>query len=194
LSDKRREIDEKYDYRYSVLMLVFLRLVAEGWLKVDELAGIGATKLEVMKNLMSFRPKSWGPSRMSLRDRSVDELELSVRSYNCLKNAHIRKLGELVAKTEADLLKSKNFGRKSLNEIKEVLADIGLHLGTRDDGDEAGIVPVRRPNKPLQPASGARRLPQKDNWFVRRSRLSARIVIAATISRSAGKQRLYWGK
>jgi hypothetical protein len=55
LSDKRREIDEKYDYRYSVLMLVFPRLVSEGWLKVDELAGIGAEKLEVIEKLMSLR-------------------------------------------------------------------------------------------------------------------------------------------
>jgi Photoprotection regulator fluorescence recovery protein len=54
LSDKRREIDAKYDYRYSVLMLVFPRLVSEGWLKADELAGIGAEKLEVTEKLMSL--------------------------------------------------------------------------------------------------------------------------------------------
>jgi hypothetical protein len=58
LSDKRREIDEKYDYRYSVLMFVFPRLVSEGWLKADELAGIGGDKLEVIKQLISLRPKS----------------------------------------------------------------------------------------------------------------------------------------
>jgi len=61
--------------------------------------------------------------------KSVDELELSVRSYNCLKNASIRSIGELVQKSEAEMLKTKNFGRKSLNEIKEVLAQMGLHLG-----------------------------------------------------------------
>jgi DNA-directed RNA polymerase subunit alpha len=66
---------------------------------------------------------------MKLWDRSVDELELTVRSYNCLKNAHIRTLGELVVKTESEMLKTKNFGRKSLNEIKEVLAGLGLRLG-----------------------------------------------------------------
>ena len=55
LSEKRREIDEKYDYRYSVLMWVFPRLVSEGWLKADELAGIGAEKLEVINKLMSLR-------------------------------------------------------------------------------------------------------------------------------------------
>jgi len=63
--------------------------------------------------------------------RSVDELELSVRSFNCLKTAGIRLIGELVQKNEADLLKTKNFGRKSLNEIKEILADMGLSLGMR---------------------------------------------------------------
>jgi len=60
--------------------------------------------------------------------RSVDELELSVRAANCLKNANIRLIGELVQKSEQDMLKTKNFGRKSLNEIKEVLAMMGLHL------------------------------------------------------------------
>lgn len=61
--------------------------------------------------------------------RSVNELELSVRSANCLKNADIKFIGELVQRTEAEMLKTKNFGRKSLNEIKEILADMGLHLG-----------------------------------------------------------------
>jgi DNA-directed RNA polymerase subunit alpha len=63
--------------------------------------------------------------------RSVDELELSVRSANCLKNANIRLIGELVQKTEAEMLKTKNFGRKSLNEIKEILAEMGLLLGMK---------------------------------------------------------------
>jgi DNA-directed RNA polymerase subunit alpha len=66
--------------------------------------------------------------------RSVEELELSVRSYNCLKNANIRTIGELVQKSEQEMLKTKNFGRKSLNEIKEILANMGLGLGmTLDD-------------------------------------------------------------
>jgi DNA-directed RNA polymerase subunit alpha len=63
--------------------------------------------------------------------RSVDELELSVRSANCLKNANIRLIGELVQKTEAEMLKTKNFGRKSLNEIKEILTEMGLSLGMK---------------------------------------------------------------
>lgn len=61
--------------------------------------------------------------------RSVDELELSVRSYNCLKNAKIRTIAELVQKTEAEMLKTRNFGRKSLNEIREILEGMGLSLG-----------------------------------------------------------------
>ena len=65
--------------------------------------------------------------------KSVDEMELSVRSYNCLKNANIRTIGELVQKTEAEMLKTKNFGRKSLNEIKEILGGMGLSLGMKID-------------------------------------------------------------
>jgi DNA-directed RNA polymerase subunit alpha len=65
--------------------------------------------------------------------RSVDELELSVRSANCLQNANIRYIGELVQKTEAEMLKTKNFGRKSLNEIKELLTSMGLELGAALD-------------------------------------------------------------
>jgi DNA-directed RNA polymerase subunit alpha len=66
--------------------------------------------------------------------RSVEELELSVRSANCLKNADIHKIWQLVSKTESEMLKTKNFGRKSLNEIKEVLSGMGLSLGMKLDG------------------------------------------------------------
>jgi DNA-directed RNA polymerase subunit alpha len=66
-------------------------------------------------------------------DKSVEELELSVRSYNCLKNADIRTIRELVQKTEPEMLRTKNFGRKSLNEIKEILLTMGLNLGMRLD-------------------------------------------------------------
>ncbi|MCX7822697.1 MAG: DNA-directed RNA polymerase subunit alpha [Syntrophobacterales bacterium] len=66
--------------------------------------------------------------------RRVDELELSVRSANCLKNADIKYIGELVQKTESEMLKTKNFGRKSLNEIKEILAEMGLSLGMKLEG------------------------------------------------------------
>lgn len=65
--------------------------------------------------------------------RSVDELELSVRSANCLKHANIKLIGDLVQKTEAEILATKNFGRKSLNEIKDILAEMGLSLGIKLD-------------------------------------------------------------
>lgn len=77
------------------------------------------------------------PSSPQLNDnlfRSVDDLELSVRSANCLKNANIRFIGELVVRSEAEMLKTKNFGRKSLNEIKEILTEMGLGLGMKIDG------------------------------------------------------------
>lgn len=63
--------------------------------------------------------------------KNIDELELSVRSYNCLKNANIRTIGELVSRTEQEMLKTKNFGRKSLQEIKEILASMELHFGMK---------------------------------------------------------------
>ena len=63
--------------------------------------------------------------------RSVNELELSVRAANCLKNANIKSIGDLVQRSENEMLKTKNFGKKSLNEIKEVLAEMGLELGTK---------------------------------------------------------------
>ena len=74
--------------------------------------------------------------------KSVEELELSVRSYNCLKNANIRTIRELVQKTEPEMLRTKNFGRKSLNEIKEILLTMGLNLGMRLD-EPAGALPAQ---------------------------------------------------
>jgi len=68
--------------------------------------------------------------------KSVEELELSVRSYNCLKNANIRTLADLVQKTEQEMLRTKNFGRKSLNEIKELIVSMGLHFNMRVDTEE----------------------------------------------------------
>jgi DNA-directed RNA polymerase subunit alpha len=68
--------------------------------------------------------------------RNVDELELSVRASNCLKTANIRTIADLVQKSEAELLKTKNFGKKSLNEIKTILGEMGLHLGMRLDPEE----------------------------------------------------------
>jgi DNA-directed RNA polymerase subunit alpha len=79
-------------------------------------------------------PAERGMDRMNeVLNRSVEELELSVRSYNCLKNANIQTIGELVQKSEAEMLRTKNFGRKSLNEIKEILSNMGLALGMKID-------------------------------------------------------------
>src|SRR5438045_9578018 len=98
-------------------------------------------------------------------NRSVEELELSVRSYNCLKNANIQSIGELVQKTEAEMLRTKNFGRKSLNEIKEILANMGLSLGMRIDAHgrlvapppSSGGGPEYGPEDAGQPALGGER-------------------------------------
>jgi DNA-directed RNA polymerase subunit alpha len=80
--------------------------------------------------------------------RSVDDLELSVRSANCLKNANIRYIGELVVRSEAEMLKTKNFGRKSLNEIKEILGEMGLGLGMKIEGwPPPGWDPSQPPQK-----------------------------------------------
>jgi len=78
-----------------------------------------------------IRPVVLPPELTENLYRTVDELELSVRAANCLKNANIRLIGELVQKTENDMLKTKNFGRKSLNEIKEILGEMGLSLGMK---------------------------------------------------------------
>src|SRR5919199_1179003 len=78
-------------------------------------------------------------------NRSVEELELSVRSYNCLKNANIQTIGDLVQKTEAEMLRTKNFGRKSLNEIKEILAGLGLGFGIKPDASGRLVSPAGSP-------------------------------------------------
>jgi DNA-directed RNA polymerase subunit alpha len=87
-------------------------------------------------------------------NRSVEELELSVRSYNCLKNANIQTIGELVQKTEAEMLRTKNFGRKSLNEIKEILGTIGLSLGMKIDQHGRLIPPANTPGTGLEGGDG----------------------------------------
>ncbi|HEY3742344.1 MAG TPA: DNA-directed RNA polymerase subunit alpha [Bryobacteraceae bacterium] len=77
--------------------------------------------------------------------RSVEELELSVRSYNCLKNANIQTIGDLVQKTEGEMLRTKNFGRKSLNEIKEILGGLGLGFGMKFDSQGRLVGPSGAP-------------------------------------------------
>jgi len=83
------------------------------------------------------RPSDDGGAKPALNEnlfKTVDSLELSVRAANCLENANIKYIGELVTKTEAEMLKTKNFGRKSLNEIKDILSEMGLSLGMKIDG------------------------------------------------------------
>jgi DNA-directed RNA polymerase subunit alpha len=93
-------------------------------------------------------PAERAASQMSeVLNRSVEELELSVRSYNCLKNANIQSIGDLVQKTEAEMLRTKNFGRKSLNEIKEILANLGLGFGMKLDAQGRVIGPPQ-PSSP----------------------------------------------
>ncbi len=86
-------------------------------------------------------------------DRSVEELELSVRSYNCLKNANISTIRELVQKSEQEMLKTKNFGRKSLNEIKEILQAMGLGLGMKFD-ERGNPLPMTSQPASEQPSWG----------------------------------------
>jgi DNA-directed RNA polymerase subunit alpha len=83
-------------------------------------------------------------------NRSVEELELSVRSYNCLKNANIQTIGDLVQKTEAEMLRTKNFGRKSLNEIKEILANMNLSFGMKPDATGRLVVPAGAAAEPRE--------------------------------------------
>jgi DNA-directed RNA polymerase subunit alpha len=82
--------------------------------------------------------------------RPVSELELSVRSINCLQNAKIETIGELVQKTEQEMLKTKNFGRKSLNEIKHILDSMGLHLGMKLENFDPKAKPVAPPAPPSE--------------------------------------------
>jgi len=99
------------------------------------------------------------PQLSEILNRSVEELELSVRSYNCLKNANIQTIGDLVQKTEAEMLRTKNFGRKSLNEIKELLQGLGLSFGMRFDSQgrlvsPAGVVAAPLPAEAEPAAEG----------------------------------------
>jgi DNA-directed RNA polymerase subunit alpha len=92
-------------------------------------------------------------------NRSVEELELSVRSYNCLKNAGIQTIGELVQKTESEMLRTKNFGRKSLNEIKEILGSMGLALGMKPDAHGRLMAPP-----PPAPGSQSEEIPDEEQY------------------------------
>lgn len=121
-----------------------LEVWTDGSLKADEAVSLASKILKEQLQIFltfdeSLEPsdeiKSMGSSSLNENlFRSVDDLELSVRSANCLKNANIRYIGELVVRSEAEMLKTKNFGRKSLNEIKEILVEMGLGLGMKIEG------------------------------------------------------------
>jgi len=120
-----------------------LEIWTDGSVKPDDALAYAAKIVkEQVAVFINFEEKADAQVEEEVRDetplnenlfRTVEELELSVRSANCLKNANIRYIGELVQKTEAEMLKTKNFGRKSLNEIKEILAEMNLALGMKLD-------------------------------------------------------------
>jgi DNA-directed RNA polymerase subunit alpha len=128
------------------------RLVVELWTdgSVTPLAAVGEASailqdhFELLTDFPDTMPQEQETEReerprLELNDnlfRNVDELELSVRASNCLKTANIRTIADLVQRTEAELLKTKNFGKKSLNEIKTILGEMGLSLGMRLDPDD----------------------------------------------------------
>ena len=123
-----------------------LEVWTDGSIRPEEAVAYGAKILEEQMNIFINFDEEAEPEPEKSVDkqdkpqynenlyRNVEELELSVRSANCLKNANINKIYQLVSKTEAEMLKTKNFGRKSLNEIKEVLSEMGLSLGMKLDG------------------------------------------------------------
>lgn len=132
-------VGQRTDYDNLVL-----EVWTDGSIKPDEALSLAS---KIMKDQLqvfllfdeAFEPKEdkadgFSPQLNDNLFRSVDDLELSVRSANCLKNANIRFIGELVVRSEAEMLKTKNFGRKSLNEIKEILSEMGLGLGMKIDG------------------------------------------------------------
>jgi DNA-directed RNA polymerase subunit alpha len=129
------------------------RLVLEVWTDgsvapataVAEASRILEDHFELLTNFPQATPEEAAAERAETRPRTarteklfrnVEELELSVRASNCFKAANIRTIADLVPKTEAELLKTKNFGKKSLNEIKTILGAMGLSLGMRLDAEE----------------------------------------------------------
>ena len=125
-----------------------LEIWTDGSITPEDSVAIAAKILkEQLTPFINFEEEVEEPERMEVIHpeeqinqnlyKSVEELELSVRSANCLKNANIRHIWELVQRTEPEMLKTKNFGRKSLNEIKAILEEMGLHLGMRLEGFDA---------------------------------------------------------
>ncbi|MFN9356514.1 MAG: DNA-directed RNA polymerase subunit alpha C-terminal domain-containing protein, partial [Alphaproteobacteria bacterium] len=122
---------------------LILSVETDGTLAPEDAVGVAARilqdQLQIFINFEEPREKKVEEQKTDLPFnpallKKVDELELSVRSANCLKNDNIVYIGDLIQKTEAEMLRTPNFGRKSLNEIKEVLASMGLHLGMEVPG------------------------------------------------------------
>ena len=141
-----------------------LEIWTDGSLKPEEAVALGSKILKEQLQVFVTFDENIEPEveaeeaqAIQLNDnlfRSVDDLELSVRSANCLKNANIRYIGELVCRSEAEMLKTKNFGRKSLNEIKEILSNMGLSLGMKVDGwPPVGWDPSSSPQKTEVPVA-----------------------------------------
>ncbi len=131
-------VGQRTDYDRLVL-----EVTTDGSVRPEDAVAYAARILqEQLTIFVNFEEEALGAEGEAVGDmplndnlfRSVDDLELSVRSANCLQNADIRYVGELVQRSEQEMLKTKNFGRKSLNEIKEILHDMGLGLGMRFEG------------------------------------------------------------
>lgn len=136
-----------------------LEIWTNGSVKPEDAVAYAAKILkEQLQSFINFDEKSIEPEAVEIVEedtpskvneyllRRVDELELSVRSANCLQNADIKFIGELVQRTENDMLKTKNFGRKSLNEIKELLIEMGLGLGLKLDIETVKEIEALRRN------------------------------------------------
>ncbi|MBI4665556.1 MAG: DNA-directed RNA polymerase subunit alpha [Nitrospinae bacterium] len=135
---EKTRVEQSSDYDKLIL-----EVTTNGSIKPeDALAQAAKTLKDHLQIFINFEEQEELPTKVLNQDRlrvainlrkSVEELELSVRSYNCLKNASIKTIMELVGKTDQEMLKTRNFGRKSLNEIKEILEGMGLHLGMNID-------------------------------------------------------------
>ncbi|OFV94834.1 MAG: DNA-directed RNA polymerase subunit alpha [Acidobacteria bacterium RIFCSPLOWO2_12_FULL_54_10] len=132
-----------------------LKIWTNGAISAQDAIGLGAKLLkdhmaifinfEEAPTSLEVAPELAIENRNENLNRSVEELELSVRSYNCLKNANIQTVADLVVRSEQEMLRTKNFGRKSLNEIKEILVIMGLSLGMKidDRGNLIGAGQIR---------------------------------------------------
>jgi len=134
-----------------------LEIWTDGSITPEDTVAIAAKILkEQLTPFINFEEEVEEPEQKEVKDlveqvnqnlyKSVEELELSVRSANCLKNADIHHIWELVQRTEPEMLKTKNFGRKSLNEIKAILDEMGLHLGMKLDGFESPLAEEKKEN------------------------------------------------